>query len=94
MDTDRDREIFSDRKINIAARAEYYTDEDGVIVATGTPNGFKTASYSVNVDYAFTDHILWRIEGRGFHSEDDIFNVTEDPSSSNFAMTTSLALTF
>ena len=42
-------------KVNIAARLEYYDDEDGVIVATGTPNGFKTPSYSVNIDYAFTD---------------------------------------
>jgi hypothetical protein len=81
-------------KVNLAARAEYYNDEDGVIISTGTPNGFNTAGYSVNVDYAFTDRILWRIEGRGFHSEDEIFNVSDDPSDSNFAVTTSISLTF
>jgi hypothetical protein len=81
-------------KINIAARAEYYSDEDGVIVATGTPNGFKTTGYSVNVDYAFRPNILWRIEGRGFHSKDEIFDLDDDPSKTNFAMTTALAVTF
>jgi hypothetical protein len=81
-------------KVNIAARVEYYSDEDGVIVATGTPNGFKTSGYSVNVDYAFRPNILWRVEGRGFHSEDEIFNLDDDPSSDNFALTTALAVTF
>jgi hypothetical protein len=81
-------------KVNIAARLEYYNDEDGVIVATGTPNGFKTAGYSVNIDYAFRPNILWRIEGRGFDSEDKIFNLDDDPSTTNFAMTTALAVTF
>jgi hypothetical protein len=81
-------------KINIAARAEYYSDEDGVIIATGTPNGFKTTGYSVNIDYSFRPSILWRVEGRGFDSEGEIFNVTEDPSPLNFALTTSVACSF
>jgi len=81
-------------KVNIAARVEYYSDEDGVIVATGTANGFKTTGYSANIDYAFRPNILWRVEGRGFHSEDKIFDLDDDPSKNNFAMTTAFAVTF
>ena len=38
-------------KIQLAARGEYYDDEKGVIIATGTPNGFKTYGFSANFDY-------------------------------------------
>jgi hypothetical protein len=81
-------------KTNIAARVEYYSDENGVIVATQTPNGFKTQGYSANFDYAFSGNILWRIEGRFFKSKDKIFNLDGDPSSTNIAITTALGLSF
>lgn len=37
--------------IHLAARYEYFQDKNGVIVATGTPNLFKTHGYSFNLDY-------------------------------------------
>lgn len=60
-------------KWRIAARAEYYCDEDGVIISTDTPDGFQTWGYSVNVDYQITEEVLWRIEARSLNSKDAIF---------------------
>lgn len=60
-------------KLRIAARAEYYQDKNGVIIATSTPNGFQTFGYSLNLDYAVLDNLLWRVEGRIFDSKDKIF---------------------
>ncbi|MEK7256650.1 MAG: porin [Bacteroidota bacterium] len=79
----------------VSGRVEYYTDENGVIIATGTPNGFKTFGYSLNVDCAVRDNVLWRIEGRGFSSEDEIFTDRNgEPSTTNFFITTALSVGF
>lgn len=81
-------------KIRIAARGEYYSDEKGVIIATGTTHGFKTMGYSVNVDYAVQENALWRIEARGLTSEDKIFNIDDSPSNQNYFITTAFAISF
>ena len=61
-------------KLRLAARAEYYQDKNGVIIATGTANSFQTFGYSMNMDYAITDNLLWRVEGRSLDSKDKIFS--------------------
>jgi len=81
-------------KFKIAARAEYYKDENGVIIATVTPNGFQTYGYSLNFDYLPADNIMLRIEGRGLSSKDKIFLDGTMPSNSNFFITSSLAISF
>ncbi len=81
-------------KISIAARGEYYSDAHGVIISTETPNGFQTFGYSINLDYHIMDHVVWRIEGRGFESEDAVFTVSDEPSTSNYSLVTSLAISF
>jgi hypothetical protein len=78
----------------IAVRGEYFSDENGVIIATGTPNGFKTSGFSVNVDKKFGENLLWRIEFRSMNSKDEIFVKEETPQKTNNAITTSLALSF
>src|SRR5262249_33661250 len=35
---------FTDQ-IAVAARGEFYSDKNGIIIATGTPDGFQTQSY-------------------------------------------------
>jgi hypothetical protein len=57
----------------LAGRVEYYKDENGVIVATGTPKGFQTMGYSLNVDYSPAKNVLVRIEGRTLNSKDAVF---------------------
>lgn len=79
-------------KINIGLRAEYFKDENGVIISTGTPNGFQTWSYSANIDYFIRENVQWRIEGRGFSSKDKIFSESGNVTNKNFFITTSLTI--
>ena len=81
-------------KLNLAVRGEYYGDKNGVIIGTGTPNGFKTFGYSANLDYKISDLLLWRIEARGFSSKDEIFNLEQKPSKVNYFVTSSFAISF
>lgn len=83
-------------KFAVAARAEYYSDEGEVIVATGTPNGFQTFGYSVNTDYSIAENVLWRLEARTFNSrKDQIFMDDEqNPTTNNFFVGTSLSIAF
>ena len=81
-------------KIRIAARGEYYSDKSGVIISTGTPNGFKTFGYSLNLDYLPVENVVWRIEARDLNSKDAIFTHDDSPKSQNYFITTSVALAF
>jgi hypothetical protein len=77
-----------------ALRGEFFSDEDGVIISTGTPNGFKTSGVSANIDYRPLKNIQIRLEGRTLHSKDAIFNKGGDATNHNTALTFSTALTF
>ncbi|SEJ43062.1 Putative beta-barrel porin-2, OmpL-like. bbp2 [Dyadobacter koreensis] len=81
-------------KVRIAARGEYYADEKGVIISTGTPNGFKTFGYSANFDYLPAQNVMFRLEARAFNSKDDIFTKDGRADNQNFFVTTSVALSF
>lgn len=83
-------------KVNVAARGEYFQDKNGVIIATGTDNGFSTIGVSANIDYAILPGLLWRIEARNLSSKDRIFLERTDQVSKkdNFFLTTSLSLAF
>lgn len=82
------------KKSTIAARLEYYSDIHGVIIDTGTENGFQTYGYSLNFDYKIAENVIWRIEGKGFSSKDKIFILEDAPSNNNYVATTSLAISF
>ena len=81
-------------KIALAGRYEYYNDEKGVIIATGTPNGFKTSGYSLNLDVAPVSNVIFRIEGKLYNSKDEIFTKTGKLKNGNAAVTASLAVSF
>lgn len=78
----------------IALRSEYFSDEDGVIIATGTPNGFKTTGYSVNVDYLPIPSVALRMEGRILNSEDEVFVKDGHPKRNITTLTVSAAVSF
>ncbi|MBP6333945.1 MAG: porin [Bacteroidia bacterium] len=80
---------------SVAARGEYYSDEKGVIIATGTSNGFQTAGYSLNLDYKVRENAIVRIEGRAIDSKDSIFNNEDGEAvNTNTFVTTSIAISF
>jgi hypothetical protein len=81
-------------KVAIAARYEYYNDVAGVVISTATPNGFQTHGVSANLDVNILKNLLWRIEGKGYFSKDEVFQLHGKPSSKNYAITTSLAMSF
>jgi len=82
-------------KWTVAARGEYYDDKYGVIIASGTPNGFKTAGYSLNVDYAPIPNAVIRLEVRSLNSKDDVFTKGSGAvTNNNTFITSSIAVSF
>jgi hypothetical protein len=88
------RYAFSD-KLAIAARAEYYNDENEVIVSTGSPNGFQTLGLSANVDIMPVNNVMLRLEARTMNSKDPIFREENGgPTQNNYFFTAALAVDF
>lgn len=79
---------------SIAARAEYYSDANGVIIATGTPNGFKTTGFSLNIDHAPAKNVTVRLEARSQNSKDKIFTRGAGLTTTNTFITSSIAVAF
>ena len=85
--------------VGVSGRVERYQDPDQVIIATGTPGGFKatTASLGVDVSPVGPTRVLWRNELRGTWAADPVFpnrSAATGTSRSNTLLVTSLALTF
>ena len=78
----------------VAGRFEYYEDKNGVFISTGTPNGFKTNGYSLNIDYAPMPNAVVRLEGKVYDSKDKIFVRELNPVNHNAALTASIAVSF
>lgn len=77
-----------------AIRAEYYQDKTGIIIPTGTTNGFQTTGLSLNIDYSPSRNLAWRIEGRWLNSTDNVFENKTSMTNNNFIVGTSLAIKF
>lgn len=79
----------------LAARGEYYQDPHGVIVSTGTPNGFRTFGASINADYAILPGVLLRTEVRRFEGHDRIFSSGRDSfTADSLIAVTALCISF
>lgn len=78
----------------MAGRVEYYQDKHGIIITTGTPNGFKTMGYSFNVDYSPVANAVVRLEGKVYDSKDKVFIRQQDLVDYNAAITASIAVSF
>jgi hypothetical protein len=84
---------FND-KWAIAGRVEHYNDKNGVIISTGTPNGFQTTGYSLNIDHSPAKNVLVRLEARRFDCKDKIFIKENSASDNNTFVTGSIAVNF
>jgi hypothetical protein len=82
------------KKWAIAGRAEHYNDKNAVIISTGTPNGFQTTDYSLNIDYTPVKNVLVRMEGRTLNSKDNVFIKGSNLVKGNSFVTTSIAVSF
>jgi hypothetical protein len=78
----------------VTLRGEYYSDENGILIPTGTTNGFKTAGYSLNLDYAPLTNVLVRLEARRLESKDDVFLKNNVPTDHDTFITFSTAISF
>lgn len=78
----------------IAGRLEYYNDKNGVIISTGTPNGFQTIGYSINLDYAAAKNVLLRLEARNLSSRDEVFVKQSQAVKSDASVAGSIAVSF
>lgn len=78
----------------IAGRVEHYQDKNGIFIATGTTNGFKTTGYSLNIDYAPVNNAVLRLEGKVYSSRDKVFVRNMNPVDDNAALTASIAVSF
>ena len=82
-------------KLSFAVRGEYYQDKKGVIIATGTDNGFQTFGYSLNADYWILPNLVWRTEVKNLNSKDQIFLIRNEVFKiNNFSAVTSIAVSF
>ncbi|MBL0740001.1 porin [Chryseolinea lacunae] len=82
-------------KVTLALRGEYYDDKNGVIIATGTADGFRTTGVSANVDYQVLPNAVWRLEVRNLKSKDEVFaRGGKGPSKTDTFVTTALAISF
>lgn len=83
-----------DNKWAIAGRVEHYNDKNGVIIATGTANGFQTTGYSFNIDHSPAKNILVRLEIRSLSSKDKVFTKGTGVTNTNSFITSSIAVSF
>jgi hypothetical protein len=64
-------------KSKIAARLEYYSDKQQIIIPTATPRGYQTFGASISYDYQISPKILWRSELKKYDSKDPIFKYAQ-----------------
>lgn len=82
-------------KINLAVRGEYYNDKNGVIITSGTENGFQTFGASLNIDYQILPNLVWRTEVKSLNSKGAVFLDRDDNlKKGNVMAITSLAIRF
>lgn len=81
-------------KFSLTARCEHYNDKHGVIITSGTANGFQTTGVSINLDYAPLKNALIRLEARTLKSKDDVFLKGANVTNNNTFISSSIAVNF
>ncbi|PJJ60437.1 porin [Hymenobacter chitinivorans] len=86
-------------KLSGTLRGEYYYAQRGVVISSlqpaATDADFRARGGSFNLDYAPTDHVLVRVEGRYLNAENAIFQQHDGRATNQYGnLTTSVALSF
>lgn len=79
-------------KLSVAGRVEYYHDPYQIMITTDTPNGFKTRSNTLNLNYHLNKYAIFRLEGRMYNATDKIFNEGISPQKNNYLLVSSITL--
>jgi hypothetical protein len=87
------RFLFNEKWV-MAARWEYYSDQNEVIMATGTQHGFRSTGISLNIDHSPVKSVLLRVEARNLSSKDRIFTNGITATKSSASVTSSIAVSF
>lgn len=78
----------------VAARAEYYSDKNSVIITSSTANGFQTFGASLNVDRKVGQYFWWRTEIRSLNARDALFLRKGAAVNNDWFLSTSFAIKF
>lgn len=81
-------------KLAAAARAEYYSDREMIIVNTSTANGVTAMGSSINVDYRINKFALWRVESKLLADPEEALITGKNIAQRDITITTSLTITF
>jgi hypothetical protein len=82
-------------KAKAAARLEYFSDPNGVIIVPIAMRGFRCLSATVCYTYAFAPDIYWRVESRAFLAERQVYlNSNQGLSNNSVQFTTGLVARF
>ena len=86
-------------KWTTALRGEYYNADRGVIISSVSPVAtnadFKVKGASLNLDYAPTGNVLFRVEGRVLDAKNNIFQQKDGRTSDSYSnVTSSVAISF
>ena len=78
----------------LAARVEYYSDKQGVIVPLMNRQPYQMQGYSMNADRTIGKNALWRVEWRMFNNSHPYFVKSNGIAKSNHMLTTSVVIDF
>jgi hypothetical protein len=81
-------------QVSYAARAEYYSDKNNVIIPVESGERFRSHAYSLTLDYSPTENIALRLEGRWLKSPQPLFLRENHHVTDNFFIVSSLAVRF
>lgn len=80
-------------RTTVAARAEYYQDNNSTITQPLPLGYLHTRAYSANVDYTIGPNVRWRTEAKIYHSTTPLFTTaTGTASTTSYLATTSIAI--
>lgn len=81
-------------RLALAARGEYYHDPHQVIISIPSPNGFRVAGYSLNLDYQPASNAMVRLEIRQLQGKDPVFLKEDQLTRYQTSVTAALAVSF
>lgn len=72
-----------DSRWSMAARAEYYSDRQSILIAPVNNTGFRAGGFSLNLDYSLTNNIQIRAEGKTYLGKEAVFQRRNEYSRNN-----------